>query len=167
MTPWNNNGRRHTGARQAQLSSLGHCCPEVLLICFVDKSTERSGVNGASAGPGTPTLLSPGGRRLLSRLPTSYCWTAHWFVLPGYYPVIIKSIMQQSYTYENWINMIQICVASHLDYQGRAQIQFIQLRARFLLLFVGKFGKIFIPPLLKKADVLNGWSPSTFLYENC
>ena len=55
MTPWNNNGRRHTGARRAQLSSLGHCCAVVLLICFVDKSTERSGVNGASAGPGTPT----------------------------------------------------------------------------------------------------------------
>ena len=45
-------------------------CSEVLLICFVDKSTERSGVNGARAGPGTPTLLSPTGRRALSRLPT-------------------------------------------------------------------------------------------------
>ena len=145
-------------ASSAQFTGPLLCGGVADLFCWQINSSGQGSTARVQARARQRAQLSPGGRRALSRLPTSYCWTAHWFVLPGYYPVIIKSIMQQSYTYENWIDMIQICVAFHLDYQGRAQIQLIQLRARFLLLFVGKFGKIFIPPLLKKADVLNGWS---------
>ena len=126
MTPWNNNGRRHTGARRAQLSWLGHCCAVVLLICFVDKSTERSGVNGASAGPGTPTCAAQSWWQARVKSVTYLPANAGLHIdsfCQDIIPVIIKSIMQQSYTYENWINMIQICVASHLDYQGGAHLR--------------------------------------------
>ena len=78
--------RMPTHWRQYWLAELTHCTAVVLLICFVDKSTERSGVTGASAGPWTSIQLSPVGRRALSPLPTSYWWTAHRFVLPGYHP---------------------------------------------------------------------------------